>query len=472
MAASDIHYLSAGELGRRIHKKEISPSEAVKAYLDRTEKLQPTYHAYITVNKEEAMEQAKVLDKEAAAGKFRGPLHGVPVAIKDPVGVKGWPSTGGSRIFKDNVVNQDSTIARKLKEAGAVIIAKANMTEMGIAETTEFPWGTPKNPWNHDRSTGSSSAGSGAATAAFMCAASLGGDTGGSIRIPASYCGLVGLRPSFGRVSRHGVMTVTWSMDTIGPMTRTVEDTALMTQAIAGYDPNDRYTYDAPVPDYTASFSRGIKGLRVGVIKELIEAEQVDKEVAAAVKTAVKKLHDLGAKVEEVSLPMVLHSGPIHWVICYSEFGTTYRDIIRTRARELTHMVRIAVLAGSLLPAQSYYKALLLREMLRRQVLAAFDRFDVLVSPTMPTAAMERAKSVHTESKDMVSSWVTGPVRMTAPFSHANTPALSVPCGMTSERLPIGLQIVGKPLDEETVLRAGHAYEQATDWHTLRPPGV
>ncbi|MDA1189303.1 MAG: amidase [Chloroflexi bacterium] len=472
MAASEIHYLSAADLGRAIQAKNVSPVEATNAYLDRIAKLDPTYHAYITVGKNDALKQAKELEKEASAGRFRGPLHGVPVAMKDPVGVKGWPSTGGSAIFKDNILDYDSTIAARLKQAGAIIIGKTNMTEMGIAETIEFPWGTPLNPWNHGRSTGSSSAGSGAATAAFLCAASLGGDTGGSIRIPAAYCGLVGLRPSFGRVSRYGVMTVTWSMDTIGPMTRTVEDTALMLQAIAGHDPKDRHSYNSPVPDYASDMKKGVKGLRVGVIKELVEAEQVEPDVAKATQQAIATLKDLGAVVENVSLPMVQHSGPIHWVICYSEFATTYRDIIRTRAKELTHMVRIAVLGGGILPAQSYYKALMLREMLRREMLAAFDKFDVLVCPTMPSGAMPRAKSLKTTGKDMVSSWVTGPVRMTAPFSHANVPALSVPSGMTSDGLPIGFQIAGRPLDESSVLRAGYAFEQATDWHKARPPGV
>jgi aspartyl-tRNA(Asn)/glutamyl-tRNA(Gln) amidotransferase subunit A len=434
--------------------------------------MEDTYHSYSMVAKEDALRQAKERQRRTRDGDNQGALHGVPVAIKDHIGVRGWRNAGGSAVFKDNIATRDSTIAAGLRRSGAIILGKLNMTELGIAETIEFPWGMPKNPWNHDRSTGSSSAGSGAATAAFLCAASLGGDTGGSIRIPAAYCGIVGLRPSFGLVSRHGAITVTWSMDTVGPMTRTVEDCALMLQAIAGHDPNDRYTYDVPVPNYSAALRKGIKGVRVGLIKELVEAEQVTPEVRSAVKTAARKLQSLGAKVDEVSLPMVQHVGPIHWVICYTEFGTTYRKMIRTRAKDLTHMVRIAVLAGSLLSGQAYYKAQMLREMLRREMLTALERFDVLICPSMPTGATPRAKSVHTPNKESVTEALTGPVRMTAPFSHANVPALSVPCGMTSEKLPIGLQIAGRPLDDVTVLLVGHAYEQATNWHKLRPLSV
>lgn len=472
MPKSDICHLTAAELARRIRRREISPVEATQAYLTRLEEMEDTYHAYIMVAKEDALRQAKERERSARAGDGTGALHGVPVAIKDHIGVKGWPSTGGSAVFKDNIAAQDSTIAARLRKSGAVILGKLNMTELGIAETIEFPWGMPKNPWNHDRSTGSSSAGPGSATAAFLSAASLGGDTGGSIRIPAAYCGIVGLRPSFGLVSRYGTMTVTWSMDTVGPMTRTVEDCALMLQAIAGHDPNDRYTYDVPVPNYSASLRKGIKGMRVGLIKELVEAEQVTSEVRSSVKAAARKLQALGAKVDEVSLPMVQHVGPIHWVICYTEFGTTYRKMVRTRAKELTHMVRVAVLAGSLLSGQAYYKAQMLREMLRREMLEALGRFDVLICPSMPSGATPRAESVHTPNKESVMEALTGPVRMTAPFSHANVPALSVPCGMTSEKLPISLQIAGRPLDEATVLRVGYAYEQATNWHKLRPPGV
>jgi aspartyl-tRNA(Asn)/glutamyl-tRNA(Gln) amidotransferase subunit A len=472
MLKTDIRHLTAAELARRIKKGELSPVEVTQAYLARIEEMEDTYRSYIMVAKEDALRQAKEREWRARDGGSQGALHGVPVAIKDHIGVKGWPSTGGSAVFKDNIAPKDSTIAAGLRRSGAIILGKLNMTELGIAETIEFPWGMPKNPWNHDRSTGSSSAGPGAAIAAFLCAASLGGDTGGSIRIPAAYCGIVGLRPSFGLVSRHGTMTVTWSMDTVGPMTHTVEDCALMLQAIAGHDPNDRYTYDVPVPNYSAALRRGIKGVRVGLIKELIEAEQVTSEVRSAVKTAARKLQSLGAKVDEVSLPMVQHVGPIHWVICYTEFGTTYREMVRTRAKDLTHMVRIAVLAGSLLSGQAYYKAQMLREMLRREILTALERFDVLICPSMPTGASPRAESVHTPDKESVMEALTGPVRMTAPFSHANVPALSVPCGMTSEKLPIGLQIAGRPLDEATVLRVGHAYEQATNWHNLRPPGV
>ena len=259
-------------------------------------------------------------------------------------------------------------------------------------------------------------------------------------------------------------------MDTLGPMTRTVEDCALMLRVIAGHDPNDPYTSRRPVPDYSASLNRGVRGLKVGVVKELMDAELVDAEVVSSVRSAADRLEDLGARTEEVSIPLVRHAGPVHWTLCYVEFGQMNRELIRTRAADLTHMVRIAVLAGSLVPGVPYFKALQLREMMRNQVLEALSRFDVLICPTMPSGATKPASSRHTADKESVLDALTGPVQLTAPFNLSSVPALSVPCGFTSDELPIGLQVVGRPFDEETVLRVGHAYQEATEWHKRRPP--
>jgi aspartyl-tRNA(Asn)/glutamyl-tRNA(Gln) amidotransferase subunit A len=462
--------LSAAELGRLIDRGEVSPTEAVNAYIERVDALDGQLGSYTLLGREEALSEAAEREQELADGKSRGPLHGVPVAIKEQIDAKGWPTTGGSAILRDAVVETDATVTARLRDAGAIILGKLNMTELAIAETIEFPYGTPKNPWNPDRSTGSSSAGSGVATAAALAGATLGGDTGGSIRIPAAYCGIVGLRPTFGRVSRAGTLAACWSMDAIGPMTRSVEDAALVLGAIAGPDPRDSWAAHVPVPDYADGLDAGVKGLRIGLITELMDPSLVDTDVVAAVTESTRVLEGLGASVDKVALPMVAHAGPIHWTLCYVEFGQANRDTIRHRAQELTHMVRIAVSAGSLLPGVTYYKALQLRERLRDQVLEALIHFDVLVCPTMSSGAPPRAVDVYTKSAEEVMDGLTGSVRLTAPFSHAGTPALSVPCGMTADGLPIGLQVVGKPFDEATVLRVGSAFEAATPWHQARPP--
>ena len=470
MDRSELCFLPAAEIGRIIHAGEVSPVDATQAYLDRIDEIDHVLNSYFLVAREEAVQQAKEAEQEIAAGKSKGPLHGVPIAIKDQCHVKGWRTAGGSAVFDEYVADVDATVVERLREAGAVILGKLCMSELAIAETIDFPFGVPRNPWNLERVPGSSSAGSGAATSAFLCAGSIGGDTGGSIRIPSAYCGLVGLRPTWGRVSRYGSLAACWSMDTLGPMTRTVEDCALMLRVIAGHDPNDPYTSRRPVPDYSASLNRGVRGLKVGVVKELMDAELVDAEVVSSVRSAADRLEDLGARTEEVSIPLVRHAGPVHWTLCYVEFGQMNRELIRTRAADLTHMVRIAVLAGSLVPGVPYFKALQLREMMRNQVLEALSRFDVLICPTMPSGATKPTSSRHTADKESVLDALTGPVQLTAPFNLSSVPALSVPCGFTSDELPIGLQVVGRPFDEETVLRVGHAYQEATEWQKRRPP--
>ncbi len=470
MDGRSIGRITAAELGRMIGRGEVSPTEAVNSYLDRVDRLNGQLGAMTLIAREEALGEASEREKELASGLSRGPLHGVPVGIKEQIDVRGWPTTGGSTILREAVAERDATVTSRLREAGAIILGKLNMTELAIAETIEFPYGTPMNPWNPDRSPGSSSAGSGSAMAASLCAATLGGDTGGSIRIPAAYCGIVGLRPTFGRVSRAGAMAACWSMDTLGPMTRTIEDAALVLKAIAGPDPRDGWAADMPVPDYARSLDAGVKGLKMAVISDLMDPDLVDPEVISAVSEAARLFETLGASVHEVTLPMVAHAGPIHWTLCYVEFGQVNRETIRNRANELTHMVRIAVTAGSLIPGVTYYKALQLREMLRRQVLEALERYDVLICPTMSSGAPPRSPDVYTRSSAQVMEGLTGPVRLTAPFSHAGVPALSVPCGLTSERLPIGLQLVGRPFEEEVVFRAGRTYEAQTGWHETNPP--
>ena len=469
MIAPEICFKSATELGVLIRSKEVSPVEVTRAYLDRIEQMDEGLNSFIFVAGDEALRQARAVEQEIMDGQSRSPLHGVPIGIKDQCDVEGWPTTGGSLVLKHNVAKTDSTVVANLRRAGAVLLGKLNMSEFAIAQTTDYPYGRMNNPWDLARSPGESSGGPAAATAGFLCAASLGGDTGGSIRVPASYCGIAGLRPTWGIVSRHGVLPVCWSMDAVGPMTRTVKDSAIVLSAIAGYDPCDTHMRKTPALDYAASLEGDIRGLRVGLIEELTDKNLVDKEVMEAVTAAATKLEGLGATIEEVSLPQLVHAGPAHWVICYAEFAATWRSMIRTQAASLTHMVRVAALAGSLLPAQHYYKALRLREVIRREILKAFERFDVLISPTAQTAAPEWPVNHLDNSQESVSYRLGRPASFTAAFSHAGVPALSVPCGFSSANLPIGLQIAGKPFDDVTVLKLGHAYEQATAWTERRP---
>ena len=469
--ATDVTSLSVSALSKLISGGEASPVEVTQAYLDRVRRLDGRLHSFITLDEDGALDQARSLEQEQSHNRIRGPLHGVPMGVKDHCHVAGLPTTEGSEWFRDCVADHDSTVVARLKERGAILLGKLNMSELGIGYTIDWPFGRTNNPWDLKRTPGTSSAGPGAATCASLCAASLGGDTGGSIRIPASYCGISGLRPTWGLVSRYGIPSIAWSMDTTGPMAKTVEDCAIVLQAIAGRDPKDSYTRDWQVPDYRGALDGGISGLRVGVVREVMDTSVSDAEVVKTVRRAVGQLERLGASVEEVSLPSIVHVGAVHWAICFTEFATIHQKRMKDRAEDLTKLVKIATLAGALLPAQGYYKATWMRDLIRREVLDALKRYDILVTPTTITTAEEWAETYPEITKEYARNALTSStVVCTGAFSHAGTPALSIPCGFTEEGLPVGLQIVGKPFDDALVLRVGYTYQQETDWHTRRPP--
>ena len=465
MNKADIPFLAASQLSEAIKNRSVSPVEVVEAYLDRNDKLNDKLYAYITVCWEEAMEAARQSEQALSRGENLGPLHGVPFAVKDQLNTAGIRTTSGTPIFKDFVPDYDATVIAKLKSAGAILLGKLNMTEFGTTSLSHA-FETARNPWDLERYTGGSSSGSGNATAAFMTATSLGEDTGGSVRGPAAWCGLVGLRPTWGRVSRYGLRPGMWSMDTIGPITRTVEDCALTLQAISGYDPNDPYTWDVPVPDYRRALDGNLTGTRVGVIKELLHTDLVEPEVRDAVSRAADSLAELGAQVEEVSIPLTSNSNTISGVLRV-EAPTNYRELIRNRLGEINHDNKISYLTWSLTPGLAYYKALKLRALLRQRVLEAFNTVDVLLTPTMGIAAPKIIPDPVVDSKENTERNRSG---LTTTFSLASAPALSICCGFTSENLPIGLQLAGKPFDEQTVLNVAYAYEQNTEWHTRRPP--
>ena len=470
MDKKELPFLTASQLSKLIETKEVSPVEATEAYLDRIQQVDPKLNSYITVTGEQALEAARQAEQEIAAGRHRGPLHGVPLAVKDQFNTAGIRTTGGSSILKDNIPDEDATVISNLKKAGAVMLGKLNMSEFAMAEIYNHPYGTPRNPWDLERNPGTSSSGSGAATAASLCATSLGEDTGGSIRGPANFSGLVGLRPSHGRVSRYGVLGGSWSMDTVGPISRSVEDAAITIQAIAGYDPKDAYSWNVPVPDYRQALTGDIEGIKLGVVQERMDSPNLDREFRDTVAKAISVLGELGASSEDVSIPLAPNAGALTMSILSVEWSNLHRPLFEPNIDELDHNNKIRFLTGSVIPAQYYYKAQKIRAVLRQQILDALEKVDVLVLPTGPVTAPPVESVPGIQSKEHALTGLAGRISFTGPFNLAGTPALSVPCGFSAAGMPMGLQIVGRPFAEETVLRVAHAYEQATEWHNRRAP--
>ncbi len=471
MNKQEIPFISATELADYIKSRQVSPVEAAEAYLDRIAAVDGQLNSYITVCRDEALAAAREAEREIAAGSYRGPMHGIPVAVKDQLNTRGIRTTGGSSLLADNVPDTDATVIAKLKDAGSILLGKLNMSEFASGDAFHHPYGRPRNPWDLSRNPGTSSSGSGAATAAGLCATSLGEDTGGSIRGPAAFCGLVGIRPTWGRVSRYGMQGAAWSMDTAGPISRTVADCAMTLGAIAGPDPKDPYTWDAPAPNYMAGLTGDITGLKVGVVKERVYSDAVDAAVGEAVIRAIARLGELGADIEEVSLPLMLHSAAISSAIIMVDSAALHRETLAERLREYDHNNQVRLLAGSLLPVQTYHRVLRLRHAVRQEILDALTRVDALVMPTSSIPAPVIPERAGIGSKQEVVDGYAGRRSFTSPYNLAGVPALSVPCGFTpgDRPLPIGLQLAGRPLDEQTVLNIAYAYEQATEWHRRRP---
>ena len=470
MEKKEIPFLTLSQLSGFIASKDVSPVEATEAYLDRIEEVDAKLNSYITITRDEALQAARNAEQAIEAGRYLGPMHGVPVAVKDQIYTTGVRTTAGSRIMADFIPEEDATVITNLKRAGAVLLGKLNMTEFATGAIFDHPYGTPRNPWDLGRSPGASSSGSGIATAAFLCATSLGEDTGGSIRGPANQCGVVGLRPTWGRVSRRGLLGASWSMDTVGPISRTVEDCAMTFQAIAGHDPGDPFSWDVPVPDYRKGLDGDIRGVKVGVIKDRATSPLLDPEIEKGVAKAIDVLRDLGAVIEEISIPLTQHAGAVTQAIDGVEWSSLNRATFGTHFDQLDHNNKIGFLTGSAIPAQVYYQAQKLRALLRQQILDSLERVDVLVLPTAPVTARPLETVPGVQSKEQAAAALAGRVSFTGPFNLAGVPALSVPCGFSSENLPMGLQIVGRPFAEETVMKVAYAYEKNTDWHTRKPP--
>ena len=467
-----IPFLSAAATTAAIRAGDFTATDAVNAYLRRIDAIDGDIKSYITVTREEALGAAADADSARQRGDaaiVNAPLFGVPVAVKDQFNTAGILTSNGSRAYADNVPDSDATVVARLKAAGAILLGKLNLSELAMGGTAEPPYGIPQNPWRFGHTPGESSSGSGAALAAHLCAASVGEDTGGSGRGPAAYCNAVGLRPTFTRVSRHGITPMCWFMDAAAPMTKTVADCALTLGAIAGYDPLDPTTSRRPVPDYYAMLDGNIRGLRVGRMSELCDAPDMHPEVRRATDDALRTLAGLGAEVADISLPLTALAGAIFVGIADTEGAGARDELMRRRPELLDRASRTRLQSAALVPAKTQNRALKARVLLRRQFEDAFRRVDVLVSPTAPWPAPRHdALTAPFRDADDVRQRFFFRRSYTGCYPLVGMPAVSVPGGFTGDGLPIGLQIGGAPFAEDTILRAAYAYEQATQWHTRR----
>jgi len=456
-------------LGRAIAARKVSPVEATRACLDRIERFDGRIHAFITLDAEGALAAARALEAELAAGRNRGPLHGVPLAYKDLCHVPGLPTSCGTKTREYFTPPIECTATARLREAGAITLGKLNMTELAMGPFGDNAHhGDVQNPWKPGHCAGGSSSGSAAAVAAGFALATLGSDTGGSIRLPAACCGVVGLKPTYGRVSRAGAMPLSWSMDHLGPLTRTVADTALLLEIVAGQDPHDGTSSPRGVPYYQRMLESPVAGLRVGV-PENYYFDGIDAEMDAAVRAATDVLAGLGVLVTPLRVPDPRALTDIGNVISRSESAALHTRLARERPHELQPAVRARLEVGFRISAHDYLQALRLRSRLTREFIAeVFAEVDALVVPVIPepAPALEAAKS---GSVDDIVARMGRFSRLTRPFNALGLPALTVPCGFSADRRPLALQIVGRAFDEATTLRLGHAYQQSSG-HLEGPP--
>ena len=489
-------FATAVSLQARLSSGEISSEEVVRSLLDRAQRAQ-RLNAFVHLDPDGALAQARAIDARRAAGEMIGRLGGVPVAIKDVLCVEGEPTTCGSRMLRNFRPPYDATVIAKLRAAGAILFGKTNMDEFAMGSSTEnSAYGPTLNPWDESRVPGGSSGGSGAAVAAGLAPLALGTDTGGSIRQPAAFCGVVGLKPTYGRVSRYGLIAFASSLDQVGPFAHDLADTALLLSVIAGPDPHDSTSVDETIPDYVATLDVPPESLRIGVVREFFGAG-LDPEVAAAVQDAIRVYEQAGATIKEVSLPHSRYGVPAYYIVASAECssnlarydGTTYghrasdysakypgeeglapmvRMMMASRAEgfgaEVKRRIMLGTFALSAGYADQYYnKALQVRRKIRGDFDAAFQEVDVLVGPTSPTPAFALGE----RTTDPLSMYLSDIYTITA--NLAGIPGISIPCGLTKSNLPIGMQLLGAPFAEDKLLRTARVFERATDWHLKRP---
>ena len=485
---TQLPFMGVAEQVQRVRAGDVSARELVQMYLARITGLDTQLGSYLCVDTEGALAQADAIDSALAAGQDPGPLTGACIAIKDMIVTKDVTTTAASRILEGWKPPYSATVVDRLKRAGAIMLGKTNMDEFAMGSSNEnSAYGVCKNPWRHDCVPGGSSGGSAAAVAAGLCSAALGTDTGGSIRQPASFCGVVGIKPTYGRVSRFGVIAYASSLDQVGPMARTVKDAALVLEAISGVDSKDATSVDAPVPNFADGLSQDLEGLRIGIPKEYFRAG-LDSEVESSVRAALESMETLGAEIVEVTLPHTNYAVPAYYLVAPAEASSNLarydgirfglRDdaqgelnemYSRTRGTGFGKEVKRRIVLGTFALRAGYYdeyykKAQQVRALIKRDFEVAFDSVDVIASPTSPFAAFGFGDKLD-NPMDMFLADV-----FTLSCNLAGLPGLSVPCGFTDNGRPIGLQLLGKPLDEATLLRAAHAYETAHQWHTRTPP--
>jgi aspartyl-tRNA(Asn)/glutamyl-tRNA(Gln) amidotransferase subunit A len=478
---------SLRELHQQLVSKARTATEITQAALERIHQLEPKLHSFLAITADQALAQAQRVDAQIAAGEPIGLLAGIPTGIKDNLCTKGIPTTCGSAMLKNFVPPYESTVTQKLAAAGAVMVGKTNLDEFAMGSSTEnSAYQVTANPWDITRVPGGSSGGSAAAVAANECVVALGSDTGGSIRQPASFCGVVGLKPTYGLVSRFGLVAYASSLDQIGPFGRSVEDAAILLGAIAGYDPKDSTSLKVEIPDYTEFLIPDLKGKKVGVITETF-GEGLDSVVAEAVQKAIQQLKDLGAEIQEISCPRFRYGLPTYYVIAPSEasanlarydgvkYGFRSEEAesllsmyTQTRAQGFGAEVKRRIMIGTYALSAGYYdayylKAQKVRTLIKQDFEKAFESVDVLVCPTAPTTAFKAGE----KTADPISMYLSD--LMTIPVNLAGLPGLSLPCGFDAQGLPIGLQIIGNVLREDLVLQTAYAYEQATEWHQQSP---
>lgn len=465
-SANDLTSLSIQEAAQRIRRKNISPVELTNACLARIERFNPVLNAFITVTAESALAEARAAESDIQRGRWRGPLHGIPIALKDLFDTAGVPTTAGSAVYKDRIPAQDAEVVRRLQAAGAVLLGKTNMHEFAFGGTSAVShFGAVHNPWEPGHIAGGSSGGSATAVAAQLCYGALGSDTAASIRQPAAFCGIVGLKPTYGLVSTRGVIPLSWTFDHVGPMTRTVADAAIMLQAIAGYDPADTTSHQMPIPDYSAALRTKVSSLRVGVAREFFFAD-LDPEIETAVTNALPILQKLTAGLRDITLPASTQE-QLRAAVRAAEALAYHAEHVE-KAPQLYQPETLARLrTASEVTTAAYIQGRREVDLTRRTIGRAFETVDVIVTPTTAVPPPLLSAVV----KDVATSVALGTrtIRNTSPFNVYGWPTISIPCGFSRSGLPIGLQISGRSGEDAVVLRLAHAYEQATDWHTRRP---
>ncbi len=456
--SNELHRMTISQLAPKVKSRKISPVDLTRAVLEQIEKLDPILNAYITVDAEGALKAARTAQRQIAKGKYLGPLHGIPISLKDLYDTKGMLTTAGSKIMRDRIPAEDATSVARLRAAGAIIVGKTNLHEFALGSTTQNPhFGGTRNPYDTGRIPGGSSGGSAAALAADMCIASTGSDTGGSIRTPAALCGIVGLKPTYGLVSLHGIVPLAWSLDHVGPMTKCVRDAAIMLSAMAGYDPKDPASAKEKVPAYARALKNDVKRLRIGIDPSFCFGG-VDDEVAVAVRKALELLEGLGARVVGVHLPNIELTSVVESILITAEPAAYHEDNLRNRAADYGEDVRALLEGGSVFSAVHYIKAQRLRRIIQQEFAEAFNKIDLFAMPGAPVAApLIGAETVSIGDTEVDLAMAL--IRFACPSNLTGLPAISVPCGLGRQGLPIGLQLVGRAFDEATLLRAAYTFE-------------